>query len=444
MLHETNLTHPPERLTTYFDTYFANRAGTVRQRAILVQARNGGWQLLACVITPIDEGGPLDGTRTLSYPGAVLYEAWLDKGAFAAFLREVQAGTLSFGDMQVQRQTQPSWTMTQFPLANETMPRAGFAISCVFETGPISQSDRPLLAVGLPYFPDLGEAVRDWSRLKRHNGFDDARNRCVLFLLPEMRAYFKDASQDEGGLTLSIDGTDKDRVLYAKGAYWIDGQIQHVEARVEDGRARLSVPDTVQRLEYVLTDADGDIYDFQREMGTSHSGLPRRRTLGGDQALVETVRSACLAGEGEHIEFKPFIELGSGPGENKLKEVAKTAVAFANGSGGNIFVGVDDACQPHSVAPALARWGNCAAADAAERYRGALLNAIIGEIETAIALSVSSVVVNGALLFVVSVQAGGTLVNLRGDTRLYVRTGASNRQVPPGQWPGALGEISFQ
>lgn len=445
MLSVQNLTQPPQKLGEYFEMYFATVASRITQRTVLVCCSDGIWRMLSCVVSPTQERSGASESVILRYKDCILRQQWLDKDGLKQFLAQVQEGRLEFGDTTVTRGSEPSWSADLVPLHNEYMGRAGYVVSAGMENFPLGVGDEPLVKVGMPYYPDVGEAARAWTRFPRYNGVDDGRNRRVIFLLPEIRAYFTDAVSEQGKLELIIDGTESKRDLYVKGAYWLSGTIHSFEESVREGKVVANVPDYVDRLEYVLTDQSGAIFDFQREAGGSHTGLSRRRVKSGENALIEKVRNACVAGEGMRAEFKPFVELSQKEkpaGENaKFQEIVRTVVAFANAEGGDIFLGVDDHCQLKGIDAEVSRWSKSSLTDGIEKYRGALVNAVNSHVVGKTEIAVAWVALDGVHVVVISVSANlGDVAGVRGDSRFYARAGSSNRQIPPGEWSMRTGQ----
>ncbi len=160
--------------------------------------------------------------------------------------------------------------------------------------------------------------------------------------------------------------------------------------------------------------------------------------------MADQVREACRDGEGLHVEFKPFVEpeqkLGSSNQKSKLREVVTAVVAFANTDGGNIYLGVDDDCTITGVAHELRKWARSAVNDSViNRYLGALKNKIKEAVHGEVVLQLAHTVIADALVVVIEVPPASIKpLSLQQDQYLYVRTGASNRKLPPDQWKSIL------
>ena len=156
---------------------------------------------------------------------------------------------------------------------------------------------------------------------------------------------------------------------------------------------------------------------------------------------------SSLDGEGTCTEFKPFIECEDGLGpksrKTKFRELATTVVAFANTQGGCIYIGIDDECTPCGIGEPLAKWANADVnEEIALRYCRVLTARLRDNLTGAIPLRVSHVFIDGIPIVLVDVSASPAKpVAVTGDNILYVRAGASNRQLPPDQWPRYFGAL---
>jgi hypothetical protein len=343
--------HPPEKLISYIKAHFREEGFRIRQRSAFCKTHGNEWILVCCVVEAFPNQAPTPCTRSARrYENTVFFEHWLNAEDCQALIRNIQNGGVTIEDIAIKRSAAPFWQTQTVPLKNMFMSRSGWIVSCPFDQRPIQWPQEPLVSAIEPYFPDATEATRDWLGLTLYNGQSDSRNGAIIFLLPEARAFFTSAESNNGSLTLRIGGSEADsRSLLVKGAFWEDGAINHFEAPAIDRVATVSVPDDVGRLEYILLDTDGELFDFQQENWGTHTGLIRERDAkGGDQGLVSRIREACDAGENQSIEFKPFVDpnesIGSKNNRTKFGEVVKTVVSFANTQGGRIYIGISDAC----------------------------------------------------------------------------------------------------
>ena len=314
-----NLSTPPAALADYLQG-LGQSAPRLRRRAVLMRPDGDSWTLLCCTV----EGRPdtregTAATPSRRYANAVLYEDWLTANECRGFIDEIQAGQVVFGDINIARKGNPTWRMERLPLKNTYMGRAGLCVTTPFQERSAGIAQGPLLAVGEPYYPDLHEAAGHWLPFPVYHGNSDARNHEMIFLLPEFRAFFADAKLRNGVLEVGVGGTETaSAALTVKGAYWSNDAMHHFEEAVQQGMARIPIAGDTYRLEYVLMDADGCVYDFQQENRFNESGLGIHRLDSAAQDRTRQVLTACLDGEGMHNEFKPFIEVAKAIGPNRL------------------------------------------------------------------------------------------------------------------------------
>src|SRR5262249_36549936 len=83
-----------------------------------------------------------------------------------------------------------------------------------------------------------------------------------------------------------------------------------------------------------------DVFCLHRKSGiVSHRAYAwdeLRAAGSGSETEGAEILAALAGGETDTVEFKPFVSLDS----DKRREIVRTVVAFANGNGGRIFVGV--------------------------------------------------------------------------------------------------------
>jgi hypothetical protein len=431
----------PSQLYEYFTLYA--HARVFRRHAVFTY-REAEWSLVCCTVEyiPREENATCK-VQSRSYPGAMLYEDYLTGNECIAFASEIEAGQLAIDSILINRDVNPLWTSQRVPILNNYMSQAGFVVSLRVRQSMPRQNTVPLLAPNQPYYPDIHAAAHDWLPLRMYYGDSDDRNGQVIFLLRETKAFISTTSiEPNGTLVLSVSGSAVEEVsLVVQGAAWTGSGIHHLMAVVEAGKATLGLPVGVDRLEYFLIDHNGATYDFHVENRYTRGSGGRSVLAPIATASDARVHAATTSGEGQHIEFKPFINAGEKLSQDghrtKLYEVLITVAAFANADGGCIFLGIDDSCQITGIEQKLAAWGRGASDDAlVRRYIGAVLSAIKDNIEGEVNVDVSHARLKEGVVVMIDVAPVQIkAVNLAGDCYLYVRSGASNRKVAPNRWP---------
>jgi hypothetical protein len=355
-------------------------------------------------------------------------------------------GQARFGDVVLKHgAAPPQWSSERVPVDNDYFAHAGVVVARSFGQTGTRALVGPLLAPDFPYYPELEDAARDWLPFPVYHGSSDARNEQVLFLLPETRAFVAGAGfSEDGRLDITVEGTEAEKLsLLIKGAYWRGRTLCHANAPVQGSKATLDVPWDADRLEFFLLDSEGVVYDFHREDHWSRQRGNRSALGRVDRAPQDQVRKAVQEGEGSRIEFKPFIDVEKiAPGDRKAKfhEVVRTVVAFANTDGGRIYLGVEDDCVVSGIDARLAEWAKGPVDDSVlRRYLDILKSKIKGLLHRDVGLHVSSVEIDDVVVAVIEVTPSESKpISMSQDCYLYVRSGASNRKVPPEQWRNVL------
>lgn len=428
---EYNITDPTKILAAYLES---NRSSyrSLRRRAV-VYFSSGKWTLLGCTVEAIVSDIEPVAVASKCYPQAVLFEDRLSTEELLEFVEQVGEGRFCLGEYLLEApNTQRHWSREHVPLSNNHMLRAGQVWSTRFDEANITSSEA-LLAPQQPYYPDLFEAVKYWLLFPVYHRSSDSRKGEVFLLLPETRAYLADAIPNGNVVEIRVSGSESAKLpLEIKGAWWDENGIHHFEDKVSNGVAQVNIPANAERLEYVLGDSKGTIYDYQHEDGYRHAGLGRKRIVSGDTSLIDVVREACRNGEGLQVEFKPFIE----PENDKLKEIVKTVVAYANAKGGRIFLGIDDDCGLLGIDDQLGKWAKAEPDEAAcERYLGTVRGKIRDVVQGDPTLRFMQTVVDGCKIAIIEVSSAKEKpVSIRQDKSLYVRRGSSNSKASPEEW----------
>jgi hypothetical protein len=433
---EHNIADPVEILAAYLES---NRTSyrSLRRRAVIYYSNNK-WTLLACTVEAIvSDLGPVVAVASRHYPQAVLFEDMLSNEELLGFVKQVCEGHFCLGELSLEATNNSrQWTREWVSLSNNFMLRAGHVWSTRFDDVNVNLYEA-LLAPQQPFYPDLFEAVKDWLPFPEYHGSSDSRKGEVFLLLPEMRAYLADATENGKVIDIRIAGAELNKLsLELKGAWWDEKGIHHFEVKVYNGLAQLSIPESASRLEYFLADSEGTIYDRQYEDGYRHTGLGRNRIVMGDKSLVEIVREACRNGEGLQVEFKPFID----PENAKFKEIIGTVVAFANTQGGRIFIGIDNDCGLLGIDEQLGKWAKDEPDETiCDKYLGTIRGKIRDAVQGEPILQFKQTVVDGHRIVVIEVSvAKEKPISIRDDRYLYMRRGSSNSKASPEEWKAII------
>lgn len=208
-------------------------------------------------------------------------------------------------------------------------PGDQFLLGASREMSPPSD---PLVSPGIPAYPNGLAAIKHVLDMEVGiRGWDGG----VFFFFPDYRARIESVTLGTGSLSVRIkckklELSDLSGKVYAssKGGTILQPDIQFLssEEKVELGFA----PEEI----YVglLSNSDGEKLDDWQYSPHRPSSKLRIELF-----TPQYVQQLVAQGEDEFVEFKPGSK-----DENNKKEVAESAIAFANKSGGVILVGVDN------------------------------------------------------------------------------------------------------
>lgn len=432
-----NIADPAQQILAYLK---ANQPGCahLRRRAVIYK-NNGKWTLQGCVIEGVSAMHELEREESRQYPsGVVLFEDWLSLNELEDVIAQIQEGRFPLDEYDLDSTTRSRlWESIRLPLENPYMQHPGYVWTTSFQERH-SNVLGELLAADLPFYPDLHEAVMDWLPFPIYRQSGDQKVGEIIVLLPETRAYFAEANIQGDFIDLSIVGTGASALpLIVTGAWWDRQDIHHFSTRVVDGHATIEIPGEAKRLDYVLMDTDGTVYDFQQETEYHHSGFGITHKRSNKNTPTNVVTEACRNGEGLCTEFKPFIK----PDNDKFQEVIRTVAAFANADGGHIFLGISDGCEVEGINESLSElMESVPDEDACKKYLGILGGKIREELKGDVHLAFSNVAINGRWVAVIEVaEAEEKPITTRREERvLYVRRGSTNAKARPEEWKAII------
>jgi len=299
-----NESTPPTKLLDYFNENLGRPRFSVRRRSVFTCSEQGIWMLVMCVVHAFpDSTRRPEVTKPRHYARVALLEDWLDLTQSQAFVTDIQRGAVTIGNITVERPGSPVWQTELVRYQNSFMRGVGLVVRTRFEERTPDMSQQPLISSAEPYYPDVASAAQDWLELTEYHGFSDARNREIVFLLPEARAFFTDAHSENGTLKLTVAGSDVGRHQFrVKGAYWVGGFIRHFETEFRGSHAELPVPDEVERLEYLLLDSEGETRDFLSEDPNGHTSPVRKRAGMADSSIPP----GFVVGQEDSGGFRPL------------------------------------------------------------------------------------------------------------------------------------------
>ena len=379
------------------------------------------------------------------YKNVTLFKEIWDYDKIICELDRLEGGVTPWGEFKFNSAIDQQWGKDKLTLKNDLMESAGHILSVRFPE-PGSITNKVLVEPGLPYYPNMNEALKSWMELPIYHGSSDVRNGELIFLFPEVRAFFSGIGVNGDCVDVQVDGTLIDKVcLLVNGAWWDKGGIHHFEHKVVGGKVRLSIPSHVRRVEYVLIDNLGVLYDYQYEDERGHAGLGRCALNDEESVLVDLVKDAIKHGEGETVEYKSFVipqnkKKGGKLSEEKFYEILKTVSAFSNHKGGSIFIGISDECVITGIDQEVAKWAVAAPDnEAITKYITAIKTGIRDHIIGVCDLNIDATFVDSKIIVIIDVKEDPDKTTyIRDEKVLYYRRGSNNIKLRPDEWSSLI------
>lgn len=379
-----------------------------------------GSSLVSCRWSFVDE--PVPARPPVTYPALLLEDRWLPiEGAVSELLRILHGETALGGYML----REPVSELEELDTSRGTF--TGWR-EAVFEAslghGDYLYHRTPVVAKGLHPYPSIGLAVNDWVWLQRHNPqsvlpyLDLGKLR---ILVPDTRARIRKASWVGGELILENDRNVASDDVELQGVIMEQRASVMLDSRPVDPEVTWELPTEAGVVEVYLVHRDGTLLSHRRlTRGEHHSARP------GEFSLRKRAEDEIRQGEGERVEYKPFIAAENG----KEHELIRTIVAFSNTFGGRVYVGVEDDGTVQGEIQ-LKKMGRANEEQSITSMVKRIEKLIRARIKPVPDVSVSPVAVFGSPIIVVEVPAGEDAPYSTAENDMFIRRGATNRKPDP-------------
>jgi len=388
---------------------------------------DGKWYNALCMIHAFPNEIRHNQEKSRLYKRAHLLEAWLKPEELPIFIKQIPQRIIRIdGEEITLGQTTQFREYEYLPSNNDYSSYPGSLYRAQQFEGLPSLHD-PLLAYDLTFYPNAYEAIRHWGGIRDFHGGSDARIGSVFVFLPECRVRFESLIYNGNALNLSIKLTEPVIAgLRIKGAWQYAGVSTSFEKPVTSPTLSIDLPLEAEALEIHLIGPDETIYDYRRETRFWTTGHDRILQTVKEEPGEAAVRDARKLGEGEMVEFKPFLRFG----DSKQDELIRTTIAFANTKGGRIFIGIDDDCGISGIEKGLykeAHRHQRSPEQGLENYIGQLRQTIAGALNKTLSLEIVPIKMEGDILLLIEVPEGDRKPYAHVRTNaIYIRRGANN------------------
>jgi len=220
-----------------------------------------------------------------------------------------------------------------------------YRVDLSFKNRPNLDWSHPLLRYALPPYSGVEDAIRQWLPIRPFHGNSDGRIGQVILAVPIVGPHLGDLQVDER--TLHVGFHEPTGGLELKMICRAGNVTTKRDSKpVHGNKLTLEIDPEADAIDLWLVDEQTKVLDFYSE--NSYQCSRPRRVLHAGPATGEAeldVLAQIRRGESDTLEFKPFIKIP----DSKAEEIVRTAVAFANGSGGDIYLGVNDLSEIDGV-----------------------------------------------------------------------------------------------
>lgn len=309
---------------------------------------------------------------------------------------------------------------------------SGWEMRSLYDPGPSpnlnieSYIQDSILGFGLRPYRGGNQAINEWVfDLRTHDaGGSVPYTNYLITFLPDTRARVRSAMWTPGKLNLTLEINIPSEDIELQILHLGSARVPHV-GKTMSGEIELQVPDDARELLIYLVHREGDCIMTVHLRHVYDSFGPVPNELVGRSR----VESDLGKGEGDQIEFKPFISQN----DPKESEIVETVIAFANTSGGRIYVGVADR-DTSLLGSAKLREAFKGSEEVALKAQANRLRLLISNrVVPTTRVLVEEIRIFDAPLVTITVEPGGQTHCDGQNNQVWVRRGASNVRPTPGE-----------
>lgn len=328
-------------------------SGSVSLRSVAVRAGHGKWYNFASVCRLVSQA-PDPAEETVELGSTVLLarvedpRVWRETEDLERFLAQwrvavgVEHGFHFSESLAPERlEGQNDWMSTPgwlFRLAEDVKDQGSYQPP----RGPLFHPQSGIFGAS------VGALTADWLGYEPYRNEHGIRHEYHI-VIPDLRAQISRLEAEGNQLKVRVTGIGAEALYCGVASRGYRGDYFQQVVPVIDGSALFDFPGSVSELELWVLNEDGEWLDryseneYRSSRDRSIYNEPRASI---DPAFAD-LKLALETGESNQIEFKPFIKAARG--DDKAQELIRAASAFANTSGGVIFLGVTDNLEPIGV-----------------------------------------------------------------------------------------------
>lgn len=383
---------------------------------------------------------PKEPRSSRSYRNLRLVEVWLPTSEAFEALHAMVAGHASIGGVPVSEKLTWAHSDAHHGGSMTGWPEATFRLR--LDREKVAQlPHEPAVAFGLRPYAVLAEAVNEWvwqESTHRWGGGDPLHKDEIVIAVPDTRARIAHAEWRPGAVDVRLESNVPAEQTELQGV------VRHEDAaQVDDRRAAApsslvtwDVPSWAKKVDVYLLHADGSL------LGQTSLSAPGQEYEArvGTKTPLEQAQADLRAGEGQYVEFKPFIR----PTDEKEGELLRAVVAFSNQEdGGRLYIGVKDDGIPEG--PVALQKAFSAAPDASMEAAKVRLKKLLRErVKPDPVFEAHAVEVFGLPVLAVFVQQGSERPYATHENDVFIRKGATNKKADPHTELPRLSEVDAE
>jgi hypothetical protein len=357
-----------------------------------------------------------------TYPRVQLLEQWLPRKRAISWLSQVPSAGIAldgvsipakFDGGQVDSHTSGKWGATGW---------SRHIVRCTLERDRRQHGLEPVAAAGLPPYPDVATAAREWVFPDSHERWNDQipYEGQLQIEVPDTRGQILEAVWEEDRVHTAMQwraghGLVELQVLF-------QGSVLNRFLRFPSPSTptNVLVPPDARAVRLILVVGQDILADV--ELSRLRPAYGRQRS---EIELTLRIDRDLTSGESQHVEYKPFVRAS----DKKEHELVRTVVAFANSDGGKLYIGVDAHGQLQGDVELRRAFPNTPdPLDAAMRRVRELL---AEGIRPGAPVEVDRIDFEGQPLLLVRVHKSETTLFCTQARDTFVRKGASNMKADP-------------
>ena len=305
--------------------------GSVLVKSVIVKPSNV-WENIVTKIVPLYKSDSHVTKEKFDYGNFILFEELISLDTLVEIIKKLpEKGsiTITSGDYEVKVDGTYFENGYKYDSGEEYLNIGWFFERYQYRGSSKGYQKEPIVSKDLPLFPDFRSVIKEYIGIDLQR-YSDLYG--IVICLPRYGAKIEEVNVGSKEIRLKIHPKDTGIENILGKLYCERGEeVKHVDIEFKDNSGIASIgfkPDSM----YValISKANNEILDSRRYY-SSWPSLPRGVIIDiPEYEIIELIRR----GEMETVEFKEDI--------GKPEEFAETAVAFANGEGGIILIGVDD------------------------------------------------------------------------------------------------------